>query len=119
DDYNNHKTAAERLSKTPPSGRRVARTWTWDYEVKEALKRFAKLYPVYPAGNSLDVIQANLRSDLDLIGYFLGVPAGAGPSDTAKVFHAAVQAFRTHFFSGPRRTYFGAKVDKKSTEHYI
>lgn len=51
-------------------------------------------------------IEADFRKDLEYVVYYVTATADR------EVFNAAVQAFRSHFLSGPRRTYFQTKVDQ-------
>jgi len=82
---------------------RVEPGLTWGREIKDAIARFDSHY----TGTAPSVVAEDVRRDLETIGYY--VTASALP---AEVLSAAVQAFRSHFFSGPRRTYFSTKVDR-------
>lgn len=99
----NAKSLADRKRearvKRRPSFARVTPTPPWAAEISKALRSYATLYP---PGTPQATIDAQLVQDLTDIGYL------AAPG---VVLEAAIKAFRSHFFSGPRRTWYCTKID--------
>ena len=101
----NAKTRTERRRDGPTyhsEGGRAAPTSTWATEIQSAQARFQLLFP----SPTRATVEAMVRDDLVAIGYFVTATSARA------VLNAAVQCFRSHFLSGPRRTYFRTKVDR-------
>jgi N-acetyl-anhydromuramyl-L-alanine amidase AmpD len=80
-----------------------ASTKTWQSEVQQAVRRYDTRYPL---GTDASKIRDAVRDALERIGYY------APSTGDREIFAASLKAFRSHFFSGPRRTHFQNKVDR-------